>query len=83
MGHGRKNVIRLNPLVESDLTLGRVIKLKPERIHLTLQAQFFNVFNNTTFSSVGTTLSSPSTFGYYSGTDTNSRRIALTGRITW
>jgi hypothetical protein len=48
-----------------------------------LQAQFFNVFNNTTFSTVGTTLSSPSTFGYYSGTDTNSRRIALAGGLTW
>jgi hypothetical protein len=32
---------------------------------------------------VGTSLSSPSTFGYYSGADTNSRRIALTARSTW
>ncbi len=78
-----RNVIRLNPVVESDLTLGRVFRLKPERMHLTLQAQFFNVFNNTTFSTVGASLSSPSTFGYYSGTDTNARRIALTGRLTW
>ena len=46
-------------------------------------AQVFNVFNNTTFSLPGVSLSSPSTFGYYSGTDTNSRRIALTGRLTW
>ena len=50
---------------------------------LKLQAQFFNLFDNTTFSTVGTSLSSLSTFGYYSGTDTNSQRIALTGRLTW
>jgi len=78
-----RNVIRLNPLIESDLTLGRQFTLKPERLKLKLQAQFFNVFNNTTFSTVGNSLSSPSTFGYYNGTDTNSRRIALTGRLTW
>ncbi len=78
-----RNVVRLNPLVESDLTLGRIFKLRPEGVHLKLQAQFFNVFNNTTFSTVGTTLSSPSTFGYYSGADTNSRQIALAGRLTW
>ena len=54
-------------------------------MNLKLQAQFFNVFNNTTYS-FGTAvnnLSSPSTFGYYSGTDTNTRRIALTGRLNW
>jgi hypothetical protein len=65
-----------------DLTL-RVFKLRPERIRLTLQAQFFNVFNNTTFS-LGRRLSpSPSTFGYYNGADTNSRRTGLTGHLTW
>jgi Carboxypeptidase regulatory-like domain len=78
-----RNVVRLNPLIESDLTLGRTFKLRPERMSLKLQAQAFNVFNNTTFSSVGTSLSSPSTFGYYSGTDTNSRRFALTARLIW
>jgi hypothetical protein len=31
-------------------------KLKPERLKLKLQAQFFNVFNNTTISTVGTSL---------------------------
>jgi len=78
-----RNVVRLNPLIESDLTLGRQFRLKPERLKLKLQAQFFNVFNNTTFSTVGNSLSSPSTSGYYHGTDTNSRHIALTGRLTW
>ena len=78
-----RNVFRLNPLIESDMTFGRSFKLKPERMSFKVQAQVFNVFNNTTFSQLGTSLSAPSTFGYYSGTDTNSRRIALTARLIW
>ncbi len=70
-------------LIESDMVFGRSFQLKPERMKFTIQAQVFNVFNNTTFSQMGVSLSAPSTFGYYSGTDTNSRRIALTGRLTW
>ncbi len=77
-----RNVIRLNPLVQADMTVGRVFKLR-ERVSLKVQAQVFNVFNNTTFSTPGLSLSSPTTFGYYSGTDTNSRRITLTGRLVW
>jgi len=65
------------------MTLGRQFTLKPERLKLKLQAQFFNMINNTTFSSVGTSLLSSSTFGYYSGAGTNLRRSALTGRLTW
>jgi hypothetical protein len=79
-----RNVIRANPLIESDMTFGRVFTF-PERLSLRLQAQVYNVFNNTTFSfgSSVNNLSSPSTFGYYSGTDTNTRRIALTARLNW
>ncbi len=78
-----RNVIRANPLIQSDMTFGRVFSIR-ERMKLKLQAQVFNVFNNTTFSfgSALNTLSS-ATFGYYTATDTNSRRIALTGRFTW
>ncbi len=78
-----RNVLRLNPLIQSDMALGRVFSLRPERVKFKIQAQFFNLFNNTTFSQPGNSLSSPSTFGYYSGTDTNSRRIALLARLTW
>ncbi|MBZ5603347.1 MAG: hypothetical protein LAO79_13685, partial [Acidobacteriia bacterium] len=79
-----RNVVRANPLIESDMTLGRVFPIR-ERTKLLLQAQVFNVFNNTTFSfgSGLNSLSSPSTFGYYTSTDTASRRIALTARLTW
>ena len=80
-----RNVLRLNPLIQSDMALGRIFAIPKwrERVKFRIQAQFFNLFNNTTFSLPGVSLSSPSTFGYYSGTDTNSRRIALTGRLTW
>lgn len=77
-----RNVVRLNPLIQSDMAVGRDFKIK-ERITFRLQMQVFNVFNNTTFSSPGLTLSAPATFGYYGGTDTNSRRVALTGRLIW
>ena len=77
-----RNVLRLNPLIEFDPALSRQFAIR-EHLKLKLQAQVFNIFNNTTFSLPGVSLSSPSTFGYYSGTDTKSRRIALTGRLTW
>ncbi len=78
-----RNVLRLNPLIESDMGISRIFSLKPERMKFKIQAQVFNLFNNTTFSLPGVSLSSPSTFGYYSGTDTNSRRIDLLARLTW
>lgn len=81
-GNLGRNVVRLNPLIQSDMTFGRVFSLR-ERMRFQIQAQVYNVFNNTTFSSPGLSLSAPTTFGYYTGTDTNSRRVALTGRLIW
>jgi hypothetical protein len=83
-----RNVFRLNPLIQSDMAVGRLFKIT-ERISFKLQMQVLNVFNNTTFSigggatSSSLSLSAPTNFGYYSATDTNSRRIALTGRLSW
>jgi hypothetical protein len=83
-----RNVVRLNPLIQSDMSLGRIFSLR-ERYKVHLQAQVINVFNNTTFStgggsgSSGRTLSAPGAFGYYQSTDTDSRRIALVGRFIW
>ena len=81
-GNLGRNVVRLNPLIQSDMVVGRDFKFK-ERFTFRLQMQVYNVFNNTTFSSPGLSLSAPTTFGYYGGTDTNSRRVALTGRLIW
>lgn len=77
-----RNVLRLNPWIQSDMTVGRIFRFN-ERLSFNLQAQVFNVFNNTTFSSPGISLSAPATFGYYNATDTNSRRLVLLGRLTW
>ena len=84
-----RNVVRLNPLIQSDMSMGRDFAIK-EGILFRLQAQITNVFNNTNFS-IGSAaasppsllLSSPATFGYYQGTETDSRRILLTGRFIW
>ena len=77
-----RNVIRLNPLVDADWTLGRRFRLT-ERFSTVFQAQMFNIFNNTTFSRPGSTLSAPATFGYYTDTDTDSRRITMVVRFEW
>ena len=79
-----RNVLRGNPLIQSDMAVGRQFQIR-ERIAFKVQMQVFNVFNNTTFNTSGGTfsLAAPSTFGYYTGTDTNSRTIALTGRLSW
>jgi carboxypeptidase family protein len=77
-----RNVFRLNPLVNADMTLGKDFKIT-ERVTTRLQWQVFNVFNNTTFNLGGISwkLSAPSTFGYYEATDTNSRNMLLTLRF--
>ena len=79
-----RNVIRENPYVQADMGVGRDFKIM-ERFTFRLQMQVFNVFNNTTFTFGTSTnsLSAPTTFGYYNGTDTNSRRVALIGRLVW
>ena len=79
-----RNVLRANPLIQADWTLGKRFAFT-ERVNLQLQAQIFNVFNNTTFSfgSALNSLSSPSTFGYYNNTDTNSRNITMVLRLSW
>jgi hypothetical protein len=45
----------------------------------------FNVFNNTIFSfgPALNQLSAPATFGYYNGTETNSRNTTLVMRLNW
>ena len=80
-----RNVLRANPLIEADWTLGKKFHFT-ERMALEIQAQMFNVFNNTTFSfggAITNSLAAASTFGYYSSTDTASRNTTLIMRFTW
>jgi hypothetical protein len=81
-----RNAIRINPFIQADMAFGRTFVLR-ENLRFQIQAQMTNVFNNTNFNVGSTagplTLSAPSTFGYYQGTETDSRRILLVGRILW
>lgn len=84
-----RNVARWNPLINSDMTLGRtfVVRRSENPVKLQIQAQVTNVFNNTTFSAPtaasSLTLSSKAAFGYYQGTELDTRRVLLVGRIIW
>lgn len=83
-GNLGRNALRLNPNINADWVIGKEFKIF-ERLNTQLQCHFYNVFNNTTFSP-GTTvwrLSGPSTFGYYSTTDTNTRNLQLVLRLTF
>jgi hypothetical protein len=82
LGNLGRNVIRANRLLNFDWTAGKDFTIT-ERVRTQFQAQFFNVFNNTTFARPGATLSGPATFGYYADTDTNSRNITLVLRLIW
>jgi hypothetical protein len=79
-----RNVFRINTIIQADMDFGRQFKIR-ERMTFRIDAEFFNIFNNTTFSNAGTlwSLSAPSTFGYYTATDSNSRRVAFVGRLVF
>jgi hypothetical protein len=80
-----RNVLRINGLNNFDWTLGKKFPIR-ERVHLELQAQAFNVFNHTSFAllSVNTrNIATPALFGYYDGTQSESRNIQLNLRLIW
>jgi hypothetical protein len=81
-GNLGRNVLRLNPLLQTDWTLSKTVHIN-ERLSTQFQAQAYNVFNNTTFSRPGQVMSAPSTFGYYSDTDTDTRNFTLVMRFIW
>src|SRR5262245_18996199 len=66
-----RNTVRINPLIQADWTLGKTFRVT-ERTQAQVQAHIYNVFNNTTFSRPGRTLSVPADFGYYTLTDSES-----------
>jgi hypothetical protein len=77
-----RNVLRMNRLFQTDWTIGRSFAIS-ERLRPEFQAQIFNVFNNTTFNRPGAQLAAAQTFGYYNGTETDSRTITLVLRLHW
>jgi hypothetical protein len=89
-GNLGRNTVRVNPMIQADWTLGRTFKIN-ERLSTEIQAQMFNVFNNTTFDNVGGSsstgtnflLSGPATFAYYTSTASDQRNTTLTLRLIW
>lgn len=82
LGNAGRNIDRVNRFLNFDWTLGKEFTVT-EQVRTEFQAHFYNVFNNTTFSRPGLTLSAPATFAYYADTDTNSRNITLILRLIW
>jgi hypothetical protein len=80
-----RNAVRINGLNNFDWVLSKTFPVT-ERAHVQFQAQAYNVFNHTSFALISTgarTLSSPNVFGYYDGTQSESRNIQLNLRLIW
>jgi hypothetical protein len=80
-----RNVLRINGLSNFDWVLGKSFPIR-ERTHVEVQAQAFNVFNHTSFAMVGANarnIATPALFGYYDGTQSESRNIQLNLRLIW
>jgi len=76
-----RNVLRLNGLTNFDWVFLKNTPIR-EEINLQFRAEFYNVFNNTSFSSFVNNLSSAN-FGTYEGTDTIPRQIQLALKLIW
>ena len=72
---GLAGSIRLPPADCNGFCNGRLFQLAP--------CLSDNIFNHPTFALPGNTLSAPSTFGYYSDTETDSRNMTLALRLIW
>jgi hypothetical protein len=80
-----RNVVRINGLNNFDWVLSKNFPVT-ERVQVQFQAQAYNVFNHTSFAVISTdarTLSSPNVFGYYDGTQSESRNMQLNLRLIW
>ncbi|MCU1263616.1 MAG: TonB-dependent Receptor Plug Domain protein [Bryobacterales bacterium] len=80
-----RNVLRINGLSNFDWTLGKRFPIT-ERVNVEFQAHAFNVFNHTSFALLSTnarTIATPAVFGYYDGTQSESRNLQLNLRLIW
>jgi len=80
-----RNVLRINGLNNFDWTLGKRFPVT-ERINIEFQAQAFNVFNHTSFALLSPNarnIATPAAFGYYDGTQSESRNMQLNLRLIW
>ena len=80
-GNLGRNVIRLNPYTNFDWIFLKNTPIK-ENLSTQFRAEFYNIFNNTSFARFTNDLSSPA-FGTYNGTDTTPRRIQFAFKLIW
>lgn len=76
-----RNVLRLNGLTQFDWAVMKNTSIG-ENLNVQLRADFFNVFNNTSFAGFQNMLTSPA-FGTYQATDTKPREIQLGLKLLW
>jgi hypothetical protein len=80
-GNLGRNVLRLNGLTQFDFAVVKSTFIG-EDMNLQFRADFFNAFNNTSFSGFQNVLTS-SAFGTYQATDTRPREIQLGLKLVW
>lgn len=76
-----RNVLRMNGLTNFNWMLLKNTRVS-ERLSVQFRAEFYNVFNNTSFSLLANDLSSPM-FGTYNGTETTARQIQFGLKLLW
>ena len=78
-GHsGTRAAVRLAPLFNTDLTLGKTFRLPKEGMRLQFRAEAFNLFNHPNFTNPSLSLTSPSTFGEFQNVmDPRTMQLAL------
>ena len=76
-----RNDFRLNGLTQFDWVVMKNTAVR-ENVKVQFRADFFNVFNNTSFAGFQNVLTSPA-FGTYQATDTRPREIQLGLKLLW
>ena len=76
-----RNVLRLNGLTQFDWVVMKNTEIR-ENVKVQFRADFFNVFNNTSFAGFQNLLTSPA-FGTYQATDTRPREVQLGLKLFW
>jgi hypothetical protein len=74
-----RNAVRLNGMVNFDWAVYKVTSLT-ENVRLQLRGEFYNLFNNTSFSGVQLNITNPA-FGQYTRTENNQRFVQVGARV--
>ncbi len=78
-GNAGRNIFRGPGLVDFDFSLFKNFTIR-EKARFQIRGEFFNIFNQPSFSNPGTTLGS-ATFGVISGTSNNQRQVQVAAKF--